>query len=377
MSFRVQANQRTFKLSNQWPEWMALNKNLRELTPYGAPQIPAQIRLNTNENPYPLRPEIQEQIISELSANLAALNRYPDRDALKLRELLAQYINENSNSQFTRENIWVANGSNEILQSICLAFEGDAMGFEPSYSMHPLISRSVGKHWYSIPRTDEFEIDINKAVDEITKLRPGVVFIATPNNPTGSSVSITDIEKLAKAALEVKAVLVVDEAYAEFSSQTSAVSLISGNPNLIVSRTMSKAFGFAGVRVGYLVAAKAVIDAMLLVRLPYHLSELTQAAARAAIGFSKQLKEQVNQIKQSRDKVASELGAMGLKVFNSDANFLLFTGFKMSSQELWRQLVSEGVLIRDVGIPGHLRVTIGTEFENEAFLKALKQITQN
>ena len=364
-------------MSNQWPEWMALNKNLRELTPYGAPQIPAQIRLNTNENPYPLRPEIQEQIISELSANLADLNRYPDRDALKLRELLAQYINENSNSQFTRENIWVANGSNEILQSICLAFEGDAMGFEPSYSMHPLISRSVGKHWYSIPRTDEFEIDINKAVDEIIKLRPGVIFIATPNNPTGSSVSITDIEKLAKAALEVKAVLVVDEAYAEFSSQTSAVSLISGNPNLIVSRTMSKAFGFAGVRVGYLVAAKAVIDAMLLVRLPYHLSELTQAAARAAIGFSKQLKEQVNQIKQSRDKVASELGAMGLKVFNSDANFLLFTGFKMSSQELWRQLVSEGVLIRDVGIPGHLRVTIGTEFENEAFLKALKQITQN
>lgn len=364
-------------MSNQWPEWMALNKNLRELTPYGAPQIPAQIRLNTNENPYPLRPEIQERIISELSANLADLNRYPDRDALKLRELLAQYINENSNSQFTRENIWVANGSNEILQSICLAFEGDAMGFEPSYSMHPLISRSVGKHWHSIPRTDEFEIDINKAVNEIIKLRPGVVFIATPNNPTGSSVSITDIEKLAKAALEVKAVLVVDEAYAEFSSQTSAVSLISGNPNLIVSRTMSKAFGFAGVRVGYLVAAKAVIDAMLLVRLPYHLSELTQAAARAAIGFSKQLKEQVNQIKQSRDKVASELGAMGLKVFNSDANFLLFTGFKMSSQELWRQLVSEGVLIRDVGIPGHLRVTIGTEFENEAFLKALKKITQN
>lgn len=361
-------------MSNQWPEWMALNKNLRELTPYGAPQIPAQIRLNTNENPYPLKVEIQKQIISEISVNLADLNRYPDRDALKLRDLLAEYINETSGSHFTRENIWVANGSNEILQSICLAFEGDAMGFEPSYSMHPLICKSVGKPWHAIKRDEEFHFDIDDAVDEITKLHPGVIFITTPNNPTGTSATIAEIEKLAKAALRVKAILVVDEAYAEFSSQTSAVRLIADNPNLIVSRTMSKAFGFAGVRVGYLVAAKPVIDAMLLVRLPYHLSELTQAAARAALSFSQQLKSQVEAIKKSRDQVASEIKAMGLKVFDSDANFLLFTGFEMSAQELWKRLVAEGVLIRDVGIPAHLRVTIGTEVENQAFLRALKKI---
>lgn len=360
-------------MNQPWPEWLSLNENIRELKPYGAPQIPARVRLNTNENPYSLNAELQNQIVTEISKRLADLNRYPDRDAVALRTALAEYINEISKTNLTYGDIWAANGSNEILQSIVLAFSGDAMGFEPSYSMHPLITKSVGKKWISIPRGAEFVFQLDVATSAIKARKPGIVFVTTPNNPSGGSIALAEISELAKVAYSVGAILVVDEAYAEFSKEKSAVTLIKDHPNLIVSRTMSKAFAFAGARLGYMISNPTLVEAMLLVRLPYHLSELTQAAAIAALKNRSALQQQVDQLKQSRDHVIQELTNMGLHVISSDANFVMFSGFSFSSQELWQKLVDRDVLIRDVGIPGYLRVTIGTEAENKAFLTALQQ----
>lgn len=362
-------------MTSKWPEWMRLSENLKALTPYGAPQIDVPNRLNTNENPYSLRPELQKAILESISAKVAHLNRYPDRDALELRSSLASFINKTTNTSFGVENVWAANGSNEILQSIALAFQGDALGFEPSYSMHPLISRAVGKRWISVPRNSDFSIDVNGAITAISTERPGLVFVTTPNNPTGGSTSLETIAKIANAARQVSALVVVDEAYAEFSSEPSAVTLIHESPNVIVSRTMSKAFAFAGARLGYMIADRAVVDAMLLIRLPYHLSELTQAAASAALAHQDSLLADVARISASRDSLITELQQMGFTVIPSDANFILFTGFKSEASQVWRSLVELGVLIRDVGIPNYLRITVGTESENRALIEALGKVS--
>lgn len=358
-------------MNDRWPKWLKLNESLKALTPYGAPQISLANRLNTNENPYELSASLQASINAAIAKEVKNLNRYPDRDAINLRSALADEIKRQSSLSFGVENIWVANGSNEILQSIALAFSGDAMGFEPSYSMHPLINRSAGKKWISIPRRADFSVDIPASLNAISEQKPGLVYLTTPNNPSGNTTDIDQIESLAKTCQEVGAIFVVDEAYAEFSNSPSALLLLHKFPNLIISRTMSKAFAFAGVRVGYMIADPILIEAMLLIRLPYHLSSLTQAAALAALSHSQELSAQIAQIIDSRKSLARELESLGLVVIESEANFLLFTGFKESSGELFSKLVDKGVLIRDVSIPGYLRVTIGTEDENKAFLAAL------
>jgi histidinol-phosphate aminotransferase len=358
---------------SNWPSWLPLREQLRPLTPYGAPQVPADARLNTNENPYGPSKELAAAIANRINEVATGLNRYPDRDAIKLRTKLAFYLNKQSQVNLSVENIWAANGSNEILQSIFLAFgSAKALGFVPSYSMHPLIGKVANVGWVEGARNSDFTLDLAKALTQIKEVKPALTFITTPNNPTGSSVSISEIEELAKAASEVNGLLVVDEAYAEFSSEKSAASLIAKYPNVLVSRTMSKAFAFAGVRVGYLAADKAVIDAIQLVRLPYHLSSLTQAAAEVALDFQDELLAEVAKLSSDRDQLANTLVQMGLQVIPSNANFILFSGFKQSSHDLWQKLLAQGVLIRDVGLPGYLRVTIGNEAENQQFLNALK-----
>jgi len=361
-------------MSDRWPKWLKLNESLKDLKPYGAPQISLANRLNTNENPYQLSVSLQASINAAIAKEVKDLNRYPDRDAIKLRGALADEIKRQSGLSFGVENIWAANGSNEILQSIALAFSGDAMGFEPSYSMHPLINRSVGKKWISIPRQADFSIDIPASLKAIRDLKPGLVYLTTPNNPSGNATPIEHVEQMAKTCQEVGAIFVVDEAYAEFSNTASALSLLNRFPNVIISRTMSKAFAFAGVRVGYMIADPILIEAMLLIRLPYHLSSLTQAAALAALTHSQELSAQIAKIIDSRKFLAKELESLGLIVIESEANFLLFTGFKESASELFMKLVDKAVLIRDISIPGYLRVTIGTEDENKAFLEALASI---
>ncbi len=358
-----------------WPSWLPLRDALRPLSPYGAPQVPAQASLNTNENPYPPSAALQRAITDAVAAVAADLIRYPDRDATELRSKLAGYINELSGTHFSAENIWAANGSNEIIQSIFLAFaSGPVLGFTPSYSMHPLIAKTTGAQWIDGKRNPDFSLNTNDAVAQIIKNKPTLTFITTPNNPTGGAVTIDSIQLLADAAQSVGGLLVVDEAYAEFSQEISAVTLIANNPHVIVIRTMSKAFAFAGARVGYLVSDQAVKDAMMIVRLPYHLSALTQAAAQVAIDYRAELLGGVSTLVAARETVVSELHAMGLTTIPSSANFVLFTGFKQDAPQLWAAMLEKGVLIRDVGLSGYLRVTIGNEAENLLFISALKEL---
>ena len=358
-----------------WPSWLPLREALRPMSPYGAPQVPAQASLNTNENPYSPSPALQKAITDAVSRVAADLNRYPDRDATTLRTKLADYINELSSTKFSADNIWAANGSNEIIQSIFLAFaSGSVLGFTPSYSMHPLIAKVTGAQWIDGKRNADFSLNTTDAVAEIQKHKPALTFITTPNNPTGGAVTIAEIQKLADVCKSVGGLLVVDEAYAEFSREKSAVTLIANNPHVIVIRTMSKAFAFAGARVGYLVSDVAVKDAMMIVRLPYHLSALTQAAAQVAIDHRAELLGGVATLIAARESVVRGLREMGLTTIDSSANFVLFTGFKQDAPHLWAALLEKGVLIRDVGLSGYLRVTIGNEAENNLFLSALKEL---
>ncbi|CAB5102587.1 MAG: histidinol-phosphate transaminase [Actinobacteria bacterium] len=358
-----------------WPAWLPLRSDLQPLTAYGAPQLPAEASLNTNENPYPPSIALQQAITAAVAEASSTLNRYPDRDAGKLRAGLASYINEVNGSSFGTNNAWAANGSNEIIQSLFLAFGNTAaLGFTPSYSMHPIISLVAGTKWVNGKRNDDFSFNLDFAIHDVVLTKPNLTFITTPNNPTGDAISISEIEALAKVVGENGGLLVVDEAYAEFSSEDSAVNLIAEYPHVIVIRTMSKAFAFAGVRVGYLIADPVVIDAMMLVRLPYHLSALTQAAALVALDFREELLSNVGALITAREDLKDSLHALGLQTAPSAANFILFTGFKKSSTQLWAQLLEKGVLIRDVGLSSYLRVTIGNEAENKAFIKALSEL---
>jgi len=358
-----------------WPTWLPLRGTLRALSPYGAPQVPATAALNTNENPYAPSPALQKAITDAVAKVAADLNRYPDRDATVLRGKLAQYINEQSATNFSLDNVWAANGSNEIIQSIFLAFgQGPVLGFTPSYSMHPLIAKVTGSTWIDGKRNADFSLNTADAVAQILSNKPTLTFITTPNNPTGGAVTIDCIQKLATAAKQVGGLLVVDEAYAEFSQEKSAVTLIANNPHVIVIRTMSKAFAFAGARLGYLVSDSAVKDAMMIVRLPYHLSALTQAAAQVALDHRAELLSGVATLISARGQVVQALHEMGLTTIESSANFVLFTGFKQDAPQLWAALLEKGVLIRDVGLSGYLRVTIGNEAENQLFVSALKEL---
>jgi len=358
-----------------WPSWLPLRENLRPLSPYGAPQVPAQASLNTNENPYSPSPALQKAITDAVAKVAAELNRYPDRDATVLRTKLADYINELSGTKISADNVWAANGSNEIIQSIFLAFaQGPVLGFTPSYSMHPLIAKVTGAQWIDGKRNADFSLNISSAIVEIEKNKPTLTFITTPNNPTGGAITIDEIQLLADACKAVGGLLVVDEAYAEFSQEKSAVTLIANNPHVLVIRTMSKAFAFAGARVGYLVSDVAVKDAMMIVRLPYHLSALTQASAQVAIDHRAELLGGVARIIAARESVVLALHDMGLTTITSSANFVLFSGFKQEAPQLWAALLEKGVLIRDVGLSGYLRVTIGNEAENTLFVTALKEL---
>jgi histidinol-phosphate aminotransferase len=237
--------------------------------------------------------------------------------------------------------------------------------------MHPLISDATHTTWLEAPRAADFGLDADVAAAAVSEHAPDVVFLASPNNPSGQSISLPELRRLLDAA---PGIVIVDEAYGEFSSQPSAVALIEQYPStLIVTRTMSKAFAFAGGRLGYLIATPAVIDAMLLVRLPYHLSVLTQAAARAALRHADDTLGSVAKLITERERVTAALTALGFRVIPSDANFVLFGEFA-DAPATWQRYLDAGVLIRDVGIPGYLRATTGLPEENDAFLRASAQI---
>lgn len=353
---------------------LPLRDDLRGKSPYGAPQLAVPVRLNTNENPHPPSRALVDDVVRSVARAAADLHRYPDRDAVQLRSDLARYLTAQTGVQLGVENLWAANGSNEILQQLLQAFGGpgrSAIGFVPSYSMHPIISDGTRTEWLQAARAEDFSLDVDAAVAAVTERTPDVVFVASPNNPSGQSVSLSGLRRLLDAA---PGIVIVDEAYGEFSSQPSAVQLVGEYPTkLVVTRTMSKAFAFAGGRLGYLIATPAVIEAMLLVRLPYHLSSVTQAAARAALRHADDTLGSVAALIAERERVSTALTGMGFRVIPSDANFVLFGEFT-DAPASWQRYLDAGVLIRDVGIPGYLRATTGLAEENDAFLRASAQL---
>ena len=361
---------------NNWPEWLPVRNDLRGERPYGAPQLDVTVRLNTNENPYALPDAVVAEVQFEISQVAIGLNRYPDRDAIELRGALATYLTSQGAPTLSVGQVWAANGSNEIIQQIFMAFGGNdrrAIGFVPSYSMHSNIARSTQTTWIDGVRGPGFSLTADSIVTQATNASAQLVFLTSPNNPTGTSLDPQIISVVA-AALP-SSLIVVDEAYGEFSrdKSKSALALLSRVNNVVVSRTMSKAFGLAGARVGYLVGDESVVDAIQLVRLPYHVGSHTQSIAMVALRHASLLLENVERIKDQRNRIVSELTVMGLSPEPSDANFVLFGGLR-DAGKVWKDLVARSVLIRDVGLAGMLRVTAGTEEETTIFLDSLRAI---
>jgi len=348
-----------------------LRDDLRGRTPYGAPQLDVPVRLNTNENPHRPSAGLVADLAEKVREAARVLNRYPDREALTLRTELATYLTKTTGVALGSREVWAANGSNEVIQQLLQAFGGPgrtALGFDPTYSMHRLIAEATGTRWLGLERLAAFRLEPEQAALVVREHRPDVVFLCSPNNPTGTALDLDVVEAVHDQA---PGLVVVDEAYAEFSTRPSAVTLLAGRPRLVVTRTMSKAFAFAGARVGYLASDAELVDALHLVRLPYHLSALTQAAALAALGHTDELLATVAAVREQRDRLVTELRAMGLEVVDSDANFVLFGEFG-DQRATWQGLLDRGVLVRDVGLPGWLRVTAGTEDEVTAFLDAMR-----
>ncbi|GAA3288887.1 histidinol-phosphate transaminase [Arthrobacter citreus] len=353
---------------------LPLRDDLRGLTPYGAPQLDVPILLNVNENTHGLPDEVRKAIVASVERAVTGLNRYPDREFTELRERLAAYLGHGLGT----DNIWAGNGSNEVLQQILQAFGGPgrtAMSFPPTYSMYPLLASGTGTRYVTGVRSDDFTLTAEAAAEQVRQQAPNIIFLCTPNNPTGTALGLDVVEAVYEAGAASQAIVIVDEAYAEFfhAGTPSALQLLPGRERLIVSRTMSKAFALAGARVGYLAAAPEVTDALRLVRLPYHLSAITQATANAALEHADALLANVEAIKVQRDRIVAELLTLGLTPAPSDANFVFFGGLE-NPRAVWEGLLEAGVLVRDVGISGHLRVTAGTEPETSAFLTRLREL---
>lgn len=364
-------------------EDLPIRDDLRGQSPYGAPQKHVRVQLNVNENTHPVPADVAEDIVESIRQALTTVNRYPDREFTELRQSLADYLQRGlgpdgqigTGQTIGAEQIWAANGSNEVLQQLLQAFGGPGrtvLGFPPTYSMHSILASGTGTTWIPAQRDDEFRISPETVVAAIREHQPDIVFLCGPNNPTGTPLPLETIEA-AYAATD--GIVMVDEAYAEFmpADVPSALTLLPGRERLVVSRTMSKAFAFAGARVGYMAAHPAVIDAIRLVRLPYHLSALTQAAAVAALRHAPEMLAMVDDIKQQRDRMVTELQAMGYRTYETWSNFVLFGGVA-DPHAAFEALLDQDVIVRDLGIPNHLRVSAGTEEETTAFLDAMRRV---
>jgi histidinol-phosphate aminotransferase len=356
-----------------------LRADLRGRTPYGAPQLDVPVRLNTNENSYAVPDDVVAAIAAAVTETARHLNRYPDREFTELREALGAYLRSQTGVPVAPEQVWAGNGSNEVLLHLVQAFGGvgrTALGFTPAYSMHPIITRTTGTTWVDGLRgtpSGVFDLDADLAVRQVRATEPDIVFLCSPNNPTGTALSLDVVEAVVEAA--PGSLVVVDEAYAEFArpGTPSAMTLLADHPLLAVTRTMSKAFALAGARVGYLAAHPDLVNALRLVRMPYHLSDPTQAVALAAIRHDASLLATVEAIKAQRDRIVAELADLGYPPVPSDANFVLYGGLD-DAHATWDALLASGVLVRDVGISHHLRVTAGTPEETSAFLRAMADL---
>ncbi|WP_098465200.1 histidinol-phosphate transaminase [Isoptericola jiangsuensis] len=362
---------------------LPLRPELADEVPYGAPQLDVPVRLNVNENPYAPSAEVVATIARYVADAARELHRYPDRDFDALRADLADYLADESGVRPDPAQVWAANGSNEVMLHLLQAFGGPgrtALSFAPTYSMYPEYARDTHTRWVTGRRAEDFTLDPAHAVATIEAEQPSVILLASPNNPTGTALPLSTVEAVLEAAARLPAVVVVDEAYAEFRREgvPSALELLAAHPHLAVTRTMSKAFAAAGLRLGYLVASTALVDALRVVRLPYHLSAVTQAAARAALAHRTELLAQVADLRRERDDLATWLRGLTvqgrpLQVADTDANFVLFGTFA-DRHAVWQGLLGRGVLIRETGPDGWLRVSVGTPAETRSFKDALTDV---
>ncbi|MCW2785072.1 MAG: histidinol-phosphate transaminase [Marmoricola sp.] len=360
--------------------WPPLREELQGVEPYGAPQLDVPVCLNVNENPYAPSAKVVADIATSVAQAASTLNRYPDREFTELREGLAAYLNRSGGAEveygITPDQVWAANGSNEVMLQLLQAFGGPgrtAVSFAPTYSMYPEYARDSMTGWVAGRRHEDFSFDLDHAAALIAEHRPSVVLLPSPNNPTGTALPHDVIGTLCDLVGD-SGVVVIDEAYAEFRREgtPSALELLGAHRNLVVTRTMSKAFALAGARLGYLAAAAEICDALRLVRLPYHLSAVTQATASAALRHTEELLAGVEVLRGERDRTVEWLRGQGHAVADSDANFCLFGVFD-DRHAIWQGLLDRGVLIRETGPAGWLRVSIGTGAEMMAFKDALTE----
>jgi histidinol-phosphate aminotransferase len=359
-------------------DWPPLREELRGVEPYGAPQLDVPVQLNVNENPYPPSQAVVDDIASAVAQAAMTLNRYPDREFTELRKGLAAYLATESGAELTPDQVWAANGSNEVMLQILQAFGGPgrtAISFAPTYSMYPEYARDAMTTWVAGRRHEDFSFDFDDARRLIEQHRPSVILLPSPNNPTGTALPHDVIGELCRLA---PGLVVIDEAYAEFrrAGTPSALEVLPQHRNLVVTRTMSKAFALAGARLGYLAAAAEIVDALRVVRLPYHLSSVTQAVASAALRHATELLGKVDELRVERDRTVAWLREQGFEVAETDANFVLFGRFP-DRHAVWQSLLEQGVLIRETGPDGWLRVSIGTADEMAAFEAALLHIRDN
>ncbi len=351
-------------------ERLGSRSDLADLAPYRAPQLELPIRLNTNESPYPP----PSSFITELQQRVSqtSLHLYPSRDFPEVRDALAVYLNTLS------DRLWMANGSNEILLQLLLAFGGPdrkVMTFEPTYAMHTHLTRVTGTRHLRARRNPDYTMHPEASLDAIRTLSPDIVFLCSPNNPTGNANTEEEIGQICSAA---RGLVILDEAYAEFAPRRHG-GLIEEFENLVVTRSFSKAWRLAGARLGYMIASPWVIEEVMKVRLPYHLSALSQAAALTALNHSAEMLSTVSTIMHERDRLYRELSTTrGIVAFPSDANFILFRCEARPAAEIWEGLVEAGILVRDfsdvAGCEECLRVSVGTPEHDEKFLETLSQL---
>jgi len=339
--------------------------------PYGAPEIDGVARLNVNENPYPPSPAQLEALIAAVTGALSDINRYPDRDATALRADLANYLGFGLDA----DHVWAANGSNEVMTHLALAFGGPGRKIAtltPTYSMYPQYARDTMTEFLTAPRRDDYSVDTALLAELWQQSHPDIVMLATPNNPTGTRTPLDVVEAAANMAPWL---VVVDEAYQEFTDDPSdsGLRLLPAHRNLVVARTMSKAFAFAGARLGYLAADPAIVAACRIVRQPYHLSAQTQALARAALANAAEPLGHVAELRAACRSTQAWLRSIGLTVPDSQANFLVFGPFA-DRHLVWQQLLDRGVLVREVGPDGYLRVSMGTPDEMIQFRQAMTDV---
>jgi histidinol-phosphate aminotransferase len=348
---------------------LSVRADLAGVAPYVSPQRPARYRMNTNEAPYPPPEALVKEVAAEIGT--ITLNRYPDRDATRLFAAISDHVG------WPKEGLWVANGSNEVFMHLFLAFGGPqrvSLTFEPTYALHTLIPRIAGTRTVRQERGVGFAIDIAAATAAIERDRPDIVIVCSPNNPTGNHEPRATIEALLSVA---PGLVVVDEAYGEFApADHSCIPLLENHPNLVVTKTFSKAWRLAGVRIGYMLADPALVAELARVRLPYHLSAITQVVGEAAVHHAGETLDMVRAICTERDRIVTELTTRGVTTFPSSANFVLFEVSEPDA--IWQGLLDRGVLVRTYsGVPGLercLRVTAGLPEETAAFVAALDDV---